>query len=181
MFFIFTQFHRTSVPYLWNHICQWLLLCIPAFIGHFGTLFQEATWIGEWHCHCWQQYLHNFAAFPFKGSDWECGPLLHTENPLHLHVCSLSGWLYLPTSCFQCQREREWNQRRQQILPLFQEKVQTSKKIFQFCHLQGESLCSVGSWNTTCTFWILCALCSLGEYASLALLATDITVSCRKT
>ncbi|XP_036920948.1 monocarboxylate transporter 10 isoform X3 [Sturnira hondurensis] len=157
----FCKFHRTSVPYLWNHICLWLRLCIPAFIGHFGTLFQEAPWTGEWHCHCWQQHLHNPAAFAFTGSDQHCGPLLHTEGPLHLHVCSLSGWLYLPTSCFQCQREREWNQRRQPILPLFQEKVQSSKKFFQFCHVQGDSLCSVGSWNTTCTFWILCALCSL--------------------
>uniref|UniRef100_A0A8C9KQF9 Monocarboxylate transporter 10 n=1 Tax=Panthera tigris altaica TaxID=74533 RepID=A0A8C9KQF9_PANTA len=36
----------------------------------------------------------------------------------------------------------------------------------------SDSLCGLGSWNTACTFWILCALCSLGEYASPALLVT---------
>uniref|UniRef100_A0A8C4LJV2 Solute carrier family 16 member 10 n=1 Tax=Equus asinus asinus TaxID=83772 RepID=A0A8C4LJV2_EQUAS len=44
----------------------------------------------------------------------------------------------------------------------------------------SDSLCSVGRWNTTCTFWILCALCTLGEYASLALLVMDIIIPYRK-
>lgn len=69
IFFIFTQLHRASVPYLWSHICLWLLLCLPALLGHFGTLFQEAPRTGERHCHRRQQHLHNFAAFPLKASD----------------------------------------------------------------------------------------------------------------
>ncbi|XP_036172176.1 monocarboxylate transporter 10 isoform X3 [Myotis myotis] len=157
----FCKFHRTSVPHLRNHICQWLLLCVPAFLGHFGTLFQEAPRTGEWHCHRGQQSLHNFAASPFKGSDRKLGPLLHAENPLRLHVRALSGWLYLPTPCAQCQSEREWSQRRQQILPLFQEKVQSSQENCQFRHLQGDSLRSVGRWNPARAFGVLRALRSL--------------------
>lgn len=69
LFFIFTQFHRTPVSHLWDHIRLWLLLRLPAFTGHFGTLLQEAPRPGEWHCHRRQQCVHNSAPFPFKGSD----------------------------------------------------------------------------------------------------------------
>ena len=65
----FCKLHGASVPYLENHVCLWVLLCLPAFMGHLGTPFQEAPGTGEWHCHRWQQYLRNFAAFPSKDSD----------------------------------------------------------------------------------------------------------------
>ncbi|PNI87602.1 LOW QUALITY PROTEIN: SLC16A10 isoform 6 [Pan troglodytes] len=79
---------------------------------------------------------------------------------IFMFVLFLAGFTYRPLATNTKDKESGGSG-----FSLFSRKKFSPPKNFQFCHLQGDSLCSVGSWNTTCTFWILCALCSLGEYA----------------
>lgn len=153
-FLFLIQHHRTSVFHLWSIICLWLLICIPAIFGHPWALFQETPWSSEWHRHCRQQLVHCVSALPLESFDWFCWPVQHITGPVHPHVYSVSGWLYVQTPCFQHQR---WGRKEGQV------QISSWKKDFQFLRFQSQELSNLGFWHSCCTFWILCALCSLGK------------------
>lgn len=153
--FFLIQHHWTSILHLRNLICLWLLICVPAILGHSWALFQEAPWTGEWHRHGWQQLVHCLVAFPLESFAGFCWPVQHLAGPLHPYVCSVPGWLYIQTPCFQCQRQGGRKKENIQI-PFW-------KKDLQFLCFQSSQLSNLGFWDPNCTFWILCALCSLGK------------------
>lgn len=153
--FLLVQHHWTPVFHLWDLVCLWLLLCLPAIPGHSRALLQEAPWAGEWHCHCRQQLVHSVPALPPEGPDRLCWPLQHPAGPLHPYVCSVPGWIYVQTSRSQHQRQGGRKEGKIQIT--------SCKKDLQFLSFQSSQLPYLGFWDPSCTFWILCALCSLGK------------------
>lgn len=156
--FLLIQHHWTSVFHLWSLICLRLLICLPAVFGHSWALFQETPWTSEWHRHCWQQLIHCDTALPLESFDWFCWPVQHLTGPVRPHVYSVPGWLYVQTPRFQ--RQRQGGSKEGQV------QISSWEKDFQFLRFQSYELPNLGFWDSSCTFWLLCALCPLGKCRS---------------
>lgn len=154
-FVLLVQHHWASVFHLRDPVCLWLLLCLPAVPGHPRALFQEAPGAREWHCHCRQQLVHSVTALPPEGPHRLRRPLQHLAGPLHPYVCSVPGWVYVQTACSQHQRQGGRKEGKIQIT--------SCEKDLQFLRFQSSQLPNLGFWDPSCTFRILCALCSLGK------------------
>lgn len=174
--FIFSfmwQLLGPSLFHVWHSVRLWLLICLPALVGHPGPLLPPTPGPGQWGGDSWcQPLLHGHPGFPSKGGG-AFGTQQDLPDPQPLHASAgLAGTdVQTFTACWRrhgtprhgpsqspkparghCSRGKQVEQG-----SIWGQKVLQPAR-FSHCDVPG-----VGVWSSHSCFGLLCAIYPSGK------------------